>query len=179
MPRTPRALGAVALVLALTGLAACDADSAPDPDASGSAETAPTDSDGDGASATTTHTVEELGIELTLPADFAEQPSELPLTLERADPRAILSVDGFGSPIPLDDYPAREGEEVSTSVIDGVDVLVVENAQLEGLPPDVEANTLLADNGARSFSLIMSGAPDSLAPAWEQLIDGLVLTPDA
>lgn len=174
MARTPRALGAVALVLALAGLTACDADTAPDPDASSASAT-----DGDDDAATTTHTVEELGIELTLPSDFTEQPSELPLTLERADPRTILSVDGFGSAIPLTDYPAQEGEEVSESTIDGVDVLVVENAQLEGLPPDVEANTLLADNGTRSFSLIMSGAPDALAPAWQQLIDGLVLTPDA
>lgn len=172
---TPRALGAVALVLALAGLTACDADTAPDPDASGSTES----SSATDGTATTTHTVEELGIELTLPSDFAEQPSELPLTLERADPRTILSVDGFGASIPLADYPAQEGEEVSESTIDGVDVLVVENAQLEGLPPDVEANTLLADNGTRSFSLIMSGAPDALAPAWEQLVDGLVLTPDA
>lgn len=170
----PRVVGPVALVLALAGLTACEADTAPDPDASSASTT-----DGDDGAATTTHTVEELGIELTLPSDFTEQPSELPLTLERADPRTILSVDGFGSAIPLADYPAQEGEEVSESTIDGVDVLVVENAQLEGLPSDVEANTLLADNGTRSFSLIMSGAPDALAPAWEQLIDGLVLMPDA
>ncbi len=182
MRRSGRVIGAALLVvvLGLAGFVACDAVGPNGPDPTTSAPTSPVTptSEGDDVGSTT-HTVAELGMELTLPADFAEQPSDLPLTLERAEPRTILSIDGFGAPIPLTDYPAREGEEIATSAIDGVDVLLVENAQLEGLPPGVAANTLIADNGALSFSLIMSGDAEALYPAWQQLIDSLVLTPDA
>lgn len=128
--------------------------------------------------AATAFGVDHLGLAFLLPDGFvATDDGGFDFSAERADP--VASVTIVAGEIPDGEYPARDGEMVSTRTIDGVEVIVVEGSAMAGLPGGIAANMLLARNGERSFSLIMSCEEADLAAAWSVLMDSLGLTAGA
>ena len=88
----------------------------------------------------------------------------------------FLTVEPFDGEAPAyDTYPTREGETLSTQMVGEVEVLVVENAALSGLPPGVSANELIVNNGEASFSLILSSDQDALGEAWSTVMDSATI----
>lgn len=120
--------------------------------------------------------VGHLGVTFDLPDGFVEDPSDVDDFLaRRTDPAGLVTIQAHE--VPDGDYPARPGEIVSTVTIDGVSVTVIENSGMSGLPAGVEANALIARNGKRSFSLIMSTRAAELPSDWAVLMDSLTLDP--
>ena len=174
MHRRRAVLGALLLGVLLTGcVRPSDAGHAASPAAgTTTAGTAAT------ADATAAFDVDHLGLAFLLPDGFvATDDGGFDFSAERADP--VASVTIVAGEIPDGEYPARDGEMVSTRTIDGVEVVVVEGSAMAGLPGGIAANMLLARNGERSFSLIMSCEEADLAAAWSVLMDSLDLTAGA
>lgn len=122
-------------------------------------------------------TVESLGLSFQLPAPFEVIEHEDFTFLARSDePRGVFSIEP-DEPDVIEHEP--EGEEsVATTEIDGVDAVIVSDAVLEGLPPDIAARELLVANGDRSFSLIMSAEENELPPLWEEFITSVKIEQD-
>jgi hypothetical protein len=116
--------------------------------------------------------VAALGLTLDLPTSFevADDP-ELALLARTLSPRAILSISSESRSIV--NYRPDSGETVDQGTLEGRDTVTVLDANVDGLPPGIVANELLVDNGAESFSLILSSDPESLARLWPPLVESI------
>lgn len=171
--RKSLAVGLLALlILALGGCTGdgseTDADASPRSDLATVSE-APSDS-------ATTYEVDDLGVQFELPANFTSAEEETLLFLARsARPPAIFSINP-GSPAEIE-HDVETGETVTPLTFGEVQAIVVSNAVVEGLPPNIAANELVVANGARSFSVILSAPPTDLADLWEPFIDSISIEP--
>ena len=120
--------------------------------------------------------VESLGLTFALPETFASVDDGDLLFLARSvDPVALFSIQG-DSPAVVG-HAARPGESLSEAQLDGVDAVIVTDANISRLPPGLSANELLVANGSQSFSLIMSGATGDLPELWGRFVQSVKVTP--
>lgn len=121
------------------------------------------------------HHIQALsGLSFDLPDSFARvDDPEFAYFARSTQPRALFSI-APAEPSVIDFEP-RSGETFTPMVIDGVDVVVVSEAAIEGLPPGVVAAELRVSNGDSSFSAIMSAPEDELDPLWETFLDSVRL----
>lgn len=186
-------------LLAAVGLAACDSaqsgsTTSPPTDAevtTPAVDSAVDDSTVDGAAETTVTSADVSETTLAeaddqLPAGYAELPQygfqfivPEPLVATPTDdydfravstnPKGLLTVLDCGD-CTLDGEP--EADEVFTSdEIDGVPVLIVENANLD-MPDGVASNELIVADDQRNFSIIMSVEGD-IGPVWDEFVDSI------
>ena len=117
-------------------------------------------------------TIDSLGLSFDLPPNFEEFKDPKLLFLARsADPPSVLSI-APDTPDIVDHEP-QGGEILTSTRIDGVEAVIVEGAELEGLPPSVAARELLVANGNRSFTLIFSASETELPALWEGFIESV------
>lgn len=123
----------------------------------------------DPASSNGSITIHCFGLSFRLPPSFekAEDP-ELVFLARSVSSHAVLSID---RDLPNVTEHKPEGQEsIESADIDGVDAVIVTNAFLEGLAPELEARELLIANGDRSFSVIMSAREEDLPSLWEEFM---------
>ncbi len=117
-------------------------------------------------------TIDCLGLSFRLPPSFeAAEDRELVFLARSTAPPATFSIQG-DIPTVIEHEP--EGQEsVSSIEIDGVDAVVVTDAQLEGLPAGLAARELLVANGDRSFTVILSAPESELPSLWKAFMESL------
>lgn len=116
-----------------------------------------------------TITIDSLGLSFELPSSFdvVEEP-DLVFLARSYSPPAVFSID-TDTPAVADHEP-EGGESVAPAGIEGVEAVIVTDAELEGLQPGLEARELLVGNGERSFSVIMSAHESEVASLWKEFI---------
>lgn len=166
MPRLALLLAAGALLLASCSDGGRTTSASESTTTTASSATTEASGSGDGID------VESIGLRLVLPESFEVADEPTLLLLARSDsPPAVLSIAAEAESV-LDHEP--EGDEIVTvESIDGVDVTVIRNAVLPGLPEGIAANELLVANGDRSFSLVFSTVEAELEPLWDEIFGSL------
>jgi hypothetical protein len=120
--------------------------------------------------------VESLGLTFALPETFdSVDDGDLLFLARSTDPPALFSVQG-DTPAVVG-HAARPGETLTEAEFDGVDAVIVTDANIDRLPPGVSANEFLVANGSQSFSLIMSGATGDLPELWDLFVQSVKVTP--
>lgn len=128
-----------------------------------------------GGGTATSYTIEDLGLRFDLPSNYvAVDDEELVFLARSSEPPSIFSIDHDD---PGTTHEPEAGESVSEMRLGDVNAQVVEDAVVDGLPPGIAANELLVDNGAQSFSVIMSARPSDLAAMWDPFIASVQVEP--
>lgn len=136
----------------------------------------PEEGDSSQASTSEMQSLDQFGFTFALPDGFETYDAGMAFSAQRTAPVGFLTVEPFDGEAPAyDTYPAREGETLSIQMVGEVEVLVVENAALSGLPPGVSANELIVNNGGASFSLILSSDEAALGEAWSTVMDSATI----
>ena len=114
-------------------------------------------------------TIDSLRLSFSLPPSFQvfEDPGFVYLA-RSVSPPAVFSI-AKETPSVTNHEPEAQ-EAVAPADIEGVEAVIVTDAEVEGLPAGVTARELLVANGDRSFSLIMSAAETDLAELWDRFI---------